>query len=102
MKESEINNQVRLKLNEFETIAELNPSAAWKNSLMERLESTGNNSGQGMFSSKFTFVILFIFLVNIGFLMNSIVRNSYPSKLNEKELQALSSEFLINPVSINN
>jgi hypothetical protein len=102
MKESELNSRVRSKLSDFETIAEINPSEDWKNSLMNRIESTGNNSGQSMYTSKFTLVILFIILVNLGFIMNSIVRNSYPSKLSEKELQALSSEFLINPVSNNN
>jgi hypothetical protein len=102
MKESELTDQARHKLYEFETIADIQTSSDWNNSLMNRLHSVKPNSGSGFVSIKLTFVVMFLVLINMGFILNSIIKNTSQSQVRDIELNVVVNELLINPVSINN
>jgi hypothetical protein len=102
MKESEFSNQIKLKITEFETIADIHPSAEWNNNLMVKLESANQHSRSGLNSASVIIVVLLIVLVNIGLILGSIGRTPIHSQIRDKELGVVKNEFLINPVSINN
>jgi hypothetical protein len=102
MKESALSNKVLQKLKEFETIENLQPSADWTQSLMNKLDSAKPYPTSGFSATKFTVVLLFIILVNIGFILNAMIRDSHQSLYRDKELLVISNELLINPISINN
>ena len=102
MKESELKNRVLQKLNEFETLENIQPSEDWNQSLMKKIGSARSKPMTGISAAKFAVAALFILLVNIGFILNSVIRNSKLPGRHDSELQIISKEFLINPVSINN
>jgi hypothetical protein len=51
--------------------------------------------------SKFTIVFLFIVLINLGFILKTILRDSDKTFFRNSELQTISKELLINPIQIN-
>jgi hypothetical protein len=101
MKETEFTDQVRLKLHEFETIDEIQPSSDWNQSLMNKLNSA-SSSVPGMNVSGFTVLVLFIVFVNIGSMINTIIRTTDQTQQRDQDLKTVVREFLINPDSVNN
>jgi hypothetical protein len=102
MKESELSNKIIQRLNEFETLEYLNPSANWNQSLMNKLTSAKLKATSKISTNKPFIMVLFIVLINIGFILNEVIGDSRQAKYRDKELQVISKELLINPVSINN
>jgi hypothetical protein len=100
MKESEVNDQVNLKLYEFETITDIQPTAEWSLTLMKKIDSSHSNSG--LRTSAIRIIAMVLIIVDMGIILNSILGESKQSQLSDKELQTVVNEFLINPVSINN
>jgi hypothetical protein len=102
MKESEFNDQAKIKLHEFEIIADLKPSADWNMNLMKKIDSSHRNSGSGSSAVSYGALVFIIVVVNMGIILSSIVREPKQSQLRDRELELVVNEFLINPVSINN
>ena len=104
MKKSSIDGKVFQKLNEFETLKNIEPSSGWNSSLMNRLASLSSASVSTVTygSTRFVITVLFFILINVGFILNSIIHNSHHNLYKNKELETISQELLINPVSIKN
>jgi hypothetical protein len=102
MKESEFSFRILQKLNEFETMENIQPSEEWNQLLMKKLSTARSNSVRGMSAVKFAVAALLILLINIGFILNTVIRDSKQLLRHDSELQIISKEFLINPATINN
>jgi hypothetical protein len=100
MKESPVSKNVLRKLDEFDKIGNIHPSDHWNQTLMERLATVKVNSGSDFPKTKFSVVLLVLFLVNLGFIMNAILRDTGKSLNRNNELQAISKELLINPITL--
>ena len=100
MKESELNDQVNLKLHDFESIADIQPTSEWSLNLMKKIDSSHRYSG--LRSSTVNFLVILFIIVNMGIIISTVVRETKQTKLSDNELQVVVNEFLINPVSINN
>lgn len=100
MKESPVSKNVLRKLDEFDKIGNIHPSDHWNQTLMEKLAAVKVNSGSDFTKTKFTVVLLLLLLVNLGFAMNAILRNTGRSLDRNNELQVISRELLINPVTL--
>ncbi len=100
MKESELNNQVNLKLHEFESIADIQPTEEWGLTLMNKIDSSHRYSG--LRTSAISFIAMLLIIVDIGIILNAVISEPKQSRLSDNELHVVVNEFLINPVSINN
>jgi hypothetical protein len=100
MKESEFTEKVIRKLNEFEIMQDIHPSAGWRESLMEKIASSKPRHVSNTPSAGFVVSVLFIVLLNLGFVLNSIINNSHKPSFKENEMHLISEELLINPISI--
>jgi hypothetical protein len=102
MKESAFSDKVVQKLNEFERMQNIQPSAGWNESLLNKIASAKSGSASNLPSAGFAIPVLFIVLVNIVLFLNIIIDNSYQGSYKDNELQVISEELLINPISIKN
>ena len=102
MQETGINKIVLQKLNEFENLERIHPSEEWNRSLINRFAGINPGSTSVSLSAKFIIALLFFVLINAGFILNSMVRNSNHTQDRNGKFKTLSEEFLINPVSLNN
>jgi hypothetical protein len=98
MKESELSEGVNQILNEFGAIPDIQPSEEWRLSLMNRLGSSRTSSISNPSLSRYSIMVLFIILVNLGFILNTVMRNSSKAQFRDMELNAVSHELLINPI----
>jgi hypothetical protein len=101
MKESELSSKVKQKLSEFDTIGSIQPSEAWNQSLMHRLAASRQSSNSDLASVRFLIVVLLLVLINIGFILNTVIRKSNQTSLRDDDLQTISEQLLINPPSAN-
>jgi hypothetical protein len=101
MKESELNSVVMQRLAYFEEAGSIIPSAGWNDSLMIRISSVKPGSTSKNSATKYTVILVFILLVNLSFIFNSFIRNSGKSFTRNTELNVISTEMMVNPVSIN-
>ena len=102
MEESVLNRKVLRILNEFEAIEDIQPSADWNQSLMKRLSSPESSTTPIFNTTRYAAVILLFVLVNLGFILNSILGGSFQTLHNDKELMVIATELFVNPISINN
>lgn len=102
MKEQELNTRVSQTLQEFESMENIQPSAEWNDSLMQKLSVAKPNSIATFSSSKYAVVMLFVVMANIGFVFTAVMNDSPQAPNRDKELQTISKELLSNPSSINN
>jgi hypothetical protein len=100
MKESAFSDKVIRKLNEFETMQEIQPSAEWNDLLMTKIASAKPVHVSDMPSTGFVVSVLFIVLLNLGFVLSSILNKSNTQSYKDKKMQVISQELLINPLSI--
>ena len=100
MKESELNDQVNLKLHDFESITDIQPTAEWNLNLMKKIDSSHSNSG--LRTSAINFIAMLLIIVDLGIFLSTVVKETKQTELSDNELQIVVNEFLINPVSINN
>ena len=100
MKESAYSDKVIRKLSEFEQIQDIQPSAGWKESLLERIDSSTHGSFTKVPSVRFVVPVILIILLNLSFVVNSILNDSRKPSIKDKALQVISQELLINPISI--
>lgn len=116
MKESELNIKVSQKLQEFEAFTDMQPSTDWELSLMERLDNElkvdsrksyvkfslfdFQLSNFQLLTFKYAAVMLFLILINIGFIINMLPHNSTKISNKESDFKAISKELLINENSI--
>jgi hypothetical protein len=102
MRESAISEKVNQKLSEFENIVNIQPSAEWNNTLMNRFDSAKRGSNSSQIFTGLMIPIIFVVLINIGFIMNTVIKNSHQPSTKDQEFRLISEELLINPVSIKN
>ena len=101
MDNTDINNKVSQALDAFDSISPLSPTDEWQDTLMSRL--TGNQPKKRLQNSH---VLLFIFVAlilggNVAFGLRMLSTEiSHSGEANS--LEAVSNEFLINPVSAKN
>ena len=102
MKQKEINNEITRKLTEFGSIENFELSADWNNSLLKKIDHSQKHSLLRLNATKFTFILVLITLLNIGLFLNSMLINKQTISHRCNDLQVISKELLINPVSLNN
>jgi hypothetical protein len=102
MKESVLKSKVLKMLNDFDTMEDIQPSANWNQSLMNRLSSLKPHSNSNFLPTRFVVVVLLFVLVNLGFILSSVIGDSNQALQRNSELLAISKELLINPISLNN
>lgn len=102
MKESAFSGKVMQKLNEFDMMQNIQPSTGWNESLMNKIAAAKSGSASNLPSARFAIPVLFIVLVNIVLFLNTIINNSHQVSYKDTELQVISEELLINPISIKN
>ena len=102
MKNPEFNKEVMSKLSDFESLESISPSEEWKQSIAKRLISVKPISSSEIISTKYKVLVLIAILINVGILWTSIVSETKTNKQMNIELQIISNEFLVNPISINN
>jgi hypothetical protein len=102
MKESKENNDLLKTIEVFDNIAVLHPSEEWNQSLMTRLVSVKPYATPVSMTTKISVLVVFIVLLNVGFILNAFISNSHRRVQRNNDLKVISKELLINPVSINN
>jgi hypothetical protein len=102
MKDSHFNSKVIQKLQEFESLEDIQPSAGWNDSLMRKLKSSGSNHPGRSVTARFAIIVILIIAANLGFILNLFNNHSRRSETLSTEYHIISSEFLINPLSANN
>ena len=102
MKNQKLNIEVRSRLAEFDRMESISPSEEWNQSMLSRLNSVKPISGSGIIPTRYKVLVLIAILTNVGILWSSIIIESKTDKQLTIELQIISNEFLVNPISINN
>jgi hypothetical protein len=102
MKNPEFNKEVMSKLSDFESLESISPSEEWKQSIAKRLISVKPISNSAIISTKYKVLVLIAILINVGIVWSSVMINSRTESSKSTELQLVSNEFLVNPISINN
>ena len=97
MKGSEVNNRVLQTLSAFEELDNIESSAEWNRSLLDKIDTVKPQSTLGFPKMSFTMVMLFILLINVGFILNTVLNTSQKSTSHKSELQLISKEILVNP-----
>ena len=100
--QQELHNRVTQTLLEFESMENIQPSAEWNDSLTQRLSATKQNSTPKSSSTNFALMMLFMILVNIGFIFKTMINDSLQISNRNKELQVVSKELLFNPTPLDN
>jgi hypothetical protein len=100
MKTQTKDDRVLQKLNEFETIESIQPSSEWNRSLMEKLDTVKPFKSKGYSSVGIAVIVIFVVVINLGFLLKSLMDNTEKSQQRDADLKVISKELLIN--SINN
>lgn len=111
MKHNISNNSISQKLKEFDELGIIEPTSEWNRSLLDKLAVTNKQSRSPLRKVQISVAIALIIIVNIGFIVTITNSNnqqgtlkqslSYQSADRDKELQTLSKELLINPISTN-
>jgi hypothetical protein len=102
MKDPEINFRVQQKLEEFEQMDRIYPSVDWNSTLMERINSVPQHSPAKYSIVRVNMLFLILILINVGFILTTLVNGTVKESNRIKDLQVVSHELLINPFSINN
>ena len=101
MKETAFNKAEQI-LNELDVIEDIQPSAEWKEALMDKIYASKRSLKFILPSTKLILIILFIVLINVGYIIGTVINSSKHDIHRNNVLQVISKEFLINPTSINN
>jgi hypothetical protein len=101
MKESDLKYKVQQKLVDFDNVRSIQPSEEWSQSLLTRLEKSRHSSNARFTSTRFILAVLLLILINLGFMLNSVIRNSEKTYYHNNDLQIISEQLLINPTSLN-
>ena len=102
MKESKLNNRVSEILKEFEGLEDIRLSSGWRQSLDRKLSSSKPGSEQSYTGAKFSVLITFFVLINVGFVAKMLIGDYLPSHHRGAELKMISKDLLFNPTLINN
>lgn len=101
MKDQEISSRVQQKLDEFERMDKIYPSADWNSSLMGKISSANQYSPVKFSTIRMNVLLLILILINVGFLLTTLAADSLKDRNRATDLRVISHELLINPVSIN-
>lgn len=101
MEESGSNNKIKLKLNKFESLEDIDVSANWDITFGQKLASRNQNKTNGSSFIKLT-VVAVIVLINISYIFKVYTNSSRSIPEKDMELSLISKELLINPISLNN
>jgi len=99
MKESEIENKVSKMLNDFERM-ELNVSSAeFSTKISTRISTEGRGASSKIKWSRQTIFSIVILSVNIGLFISAGMYGRKHTEIRKNELNVISKELLINPMS---
>jgi hypothetical protein len=101
MKTQSFSDETFQKLHEFESIENIELSESWNESLFERLSNTTPIGRSGFSTLQYVMLIAFA-LLNLGLIFNLVRQRQHTTSSHGKELELISSEFLINPSNLNN
>lgn len=96
MKTQTKDERVLQKLDEFDAIETIHPTAEWNNSLMNKLSSSKRNKRNGNSPVGIAIIVIFIVVINIGFLIKSLIDNTDNSQQRDMDYQVISKELFIN------
>ena len=102
MEEPVLDNKAILMLKELDTIEDIQPSENWNQALVDKLYASKYSSKPIFTSTKLAIIVLFIILINVGYIIGTVINSSKQDIHRNKVLQVISKEFLINPISIKN
>ena len=102
MNQQELNNEITQKLTEFDSLENIELSSNWNDSLLKKINQSQKHSLLRLNTTKFTFILVLIMLVNIGLFLNLMLGHKQNISQRCNDLQIISKELLINPVSLNN
>jgi len=102
MNQQELNSEILQKLTEFDSLGNIELSEEWNNSLLKKIDYSQKHSLLRLNATKFTFILVLIMLINIGFFINTMLSHKQKISHRSNDLQVISKELLINPVSLNN
>jgi hypothetical protein len=100
MKDSELSGKIKKKLDEFEQLENIYPSSEWGNDLMEKVSTVHQYSPTKFSTGAITTVLLILILINVGFIFSTLVNSSAKEVNRANDLRVISSELLVNPISI--
>jgi hypothetical protein len=100
MKEYVFDDKVVQMLNKFESLQYVQPSAGWNDLLIERIAMAKPVSTSFLPSRGFVLGVIFVVLINIGFILSSILSTPLKTSNQVDELKVISKELLINPISL--
>jgi hypothetical protein len=96
--EKDIHQKIEQALNELDLLDEIQPSAAWSTSLMERLNRSQSGAGRtGAVAIVFVAVLLLV-LMNVGSFITVLRTGSGKYLVRESDLQLISNELLSHPI----
>jgi hypothetical protein len=101
MKEPDIYNKVQQKLAEYDNIDLIHPTDSWYKSLSVKIENN-RKTKPGTISSGIYTAIIFLVVLNLGIVLNSILNSSESRGYANTDLEVISSQLLIGSTSINN
>lgn len=102
MKKQELNNRVNQALHEFDSMENLQPSAEWNDSLIQKLSVAKPNLITTYSTSKVVLLLLFVVMANVGFVFKTVMNDTHQIPSRAYELHVISKELLINSSSFNN
>jgi hypothetical protein len=101
MKEPDIYNKVLQKLAEYDNIDQIHPTDRWYKLLSDKVENNRRTKPGTVASGIYT-AIIFLVVLNLGIVLNSILKSSDSSGYTNTDLQVISSQLLIGSTSGNN
>ncbi len=102
MEDSPLNRKVSKMLLDFESMDDIQPSQAWNQSLMNRLDRSKPASKSSFATPGLTILVLLFVFINLFFIVNAMIIKSPGNQIREQELLVISKEILVNPSSLNN
>jgi len=102
MRDSKINSKVNQKMAELDALEEISPSDFWQESLLNRLAELDRGPKKLFYTNKMSIVVIASIIINLGFIYK-IASHKYESQNSRVDnLQLISNEFFINPISLKN
>ena len=102
MKTEDLQNRLNQTLQAYEKMEDIQVSLDWNTSLIERLKSKTQHKTGLSGSGKFTLVVVFFILLNLGFLLNVMIPSNKVLDSRNGDLKLISEELLINTISVEN
>jgi hypothetical protein len=101
MNESDLKYKVQLKLTEYDNIGLIQPTNEWYNLLSTKIENNMKEKSGSISFGIYT-ALIFLVIINLGIVLNSVMKNSDSRGYATSDLQVISSQLLVVSNSGNN